>query len=94
MSNAVNTEAVKLIDTSQTMSGLTPTNTSGFSALFAGYRQYSNGNFNNLGHDTYFWSSIVSGSYAGIMDLYYNQSDVHFSDGNKNDGFSVRCLKD
>jgi len=33
-----NNEAVKLIDESQTMNGYTPTNETGFSALFAGYR--------------------------------------------------------
>lgn len=70
------------------------TNTSGFSALLAGYRNYV-GYFSNLGLATYFWSSTVYG--VAIMYgiyLYDDDSHVGFYDYNMKYGFSVRCLKD
>ncbi len=70
------------------------TNTSGFSALFAGYRDYNNGSFSSLSYGTTFWSSAVGGSYAYYMDLGYDNSNVYLIHHYKNYGFSVRCLKD
>ena len=69
------------------------TNTSGFSALFAGYRL--NLNFIYLKNGTYFWSSTEnSSSGANYMSL-VNDGVGGFYGGNKQDyGFSVRCLKD
>ncbi len=92
----VNNEAVKLIDQNQTMTnGLTPTNETGFSALFAGYRYYYGGSFGSLGGSTYFWSSTEYGSgFAYSMYLHFNYSNVYFYNYYKNYGFSVRCLKD
>ena len=70
------------------------TNTSGFSALLAGYR-YNYGYFDNLGLTTYFWSSTE-----------YNATDAHYlflvdfngltylTNYYKAYGFSVRCLED
>ncbi|PID56004.1 MAG: hypothetical protein CR986_10525, partial [Ignavibacteriae bacterium] len=91
----VNDEAVKLIDVGENMNGYTPANTSGFSALFAGYRRIINGYFNYLGLYTYFWSSteIDSGNAYG-MYLFSNYSDVSVSGDSKINGVSVRCLKD
>jgi uncharacterized protein (TIGR02145 family) len=70
------------------------TNTSGFSALLAGYRDY-NVYFGNLGYGTGFWSSTeVNTAGAYYMNLYNNDSNIYFNDNNKEDGFSVRCIKD
>jgi uncharacterized protein (TIGR02145 family) len=70
------------------------TNTSGFSALLAGYRNYL-GYFFSLGVDADFWSSTEdNASIAYILDLIYNNSEVYLGYGNKGNGFSVRCLKD
>ena len=90
----VGDQAVKIIDESQTMDGLTPTNETGFSALFAGRRYNNNGNSYNLGDGTYFWSSTEGGSSAFGMRLIYYASDVYFNDNYKDIGCSVRCLKD
>ncbi len=70
------------------------TNTSGFSALFAGYRYY-NGNFPGLGTNTSFWSSTeYDTTLEDSMSLIYNTSNIFFGNLNKENGFSVRCLKD
>src|SRR5664280_1101575 len=71
------------------------TNTSGFSVLLAGARGYA-GDFLDLGNNTYFWSSSEYGaSDADIMFLVYDGSMLNFSSfGYKEDGFSVRCIKD
>ena len=92
----VGNQATKLIDESQTMTnGLTPTNASGFSALFAGCR--FDGSFDDLSNIAYFWNSTKFGSSsdASLVKLVYYDSDVYFNyASNKNYGFSVRCLKD
>ena len=70
------------------------TNTSGFSALLAGDWGYY-GNFHGLNSYAYFWSSTMYGSsYAYYMYLYYNGSNIYLDYYYKEDGFSVRCLKD
>ena len=70
------------------------TNTSGFSALLAGYRNI-NGFFYNLGNYTYFWSTTeYLHPNAYYMPLYYNDSNIGFDYYGKVSGFSVRCAKD
>ncbi len=72
------------------------TDTFGFSALPAGYRDF-NGYYTNEGNDAYFWSSTELGSYgygAYYMNLDYLDDGVYLNDYNKYNGFSVRCLKD
>ncbi len=70
------------------------TNTSGFSALLAGYRS-NTGNFSSLGGSTYFWSSTeFSSSNAYYMHLSSNNSNVGLYNINKAYGFSVRCVQD
>jgi len=70
------------------------TNTSGFSALLRGYRNYDGG-FLNLGYYTLFWSSSEnSGIGAGSMGLDFDNSDIHQDGYNKVYGYSVRCVKD
>ncbi len=70
------------------------TNSSGFSALLAGYR-FEDGDFYYLGSRTYFWGSTeYSSSDAYVMLLSYSSSIVNLYDYNKEDGFSVRCVQD
>jgi len=70
------------------------TNTSGFSALLAGYRYYD-GYFYNLGNYSYFWSSTESNaSYAYGLYLWDSDSNITLSSNLKGNGFSIRCLKD
>ncbi len=90
----VDYKAVKIAN--QGMSnGLTATNTSGFSAIFTGYREQRFGAFKELGYETYVWSSTQSNNnFAGFISLYYDSSPVAFSNYYKNFAFSVRCLKD
>jgi len=91
----VNNTAAKLIDESQSMEKDSPTNETGFSALFAGYRDFGIGNFTGEGNFTAFWCSTeYSGEYADYMFLNYHNSVVGLFNIYKNDGFSVRCLKD
>ncbi|MBP7850035.1 MAG: right-handed parallel beta-helix repeat-containing protein [Lentimicrobiaceae bacterium] len=69
------------------------TNSSGFTALGAGFR-YSNGSFSNLTGTTYFWSSS---GYSSTSDfgwgLRYNDADVSRNSGANTYGFSVRCIR-
>ena len=69
------------------------TNSSGFSALPAGFR-YFNGNFYSLGYYGYWWSSSPDGGGAIYRSLFSGNSDVfRYYDYFPQDGFSVRCLK-
>ena len=71
------------------------TNTSGFSALLSGYRTNYGGYFYYLGINTYFWSSTGKYTYnAYIMYLSTYGSSIYFDYLYKEDGFSVRCVKD
>ncbi len=91
----VNNKAVKLIDQSQTMeNGLTPTNETGFFALFAGVRGSNSGSFSYLSSRAVFWSSTENGMVAYDMSFRYDVSAVRFYYDDKPHGFSVRCLKD
>ena len=66
-----------------------------FSALPAGYRNY-NEDYNFEGNYAFFWSSTeISSNYAYDMDLRYSNDYASLKNGSlKNDGFSVRCVKD
>lgn len=70
------------------------TDTFGFSALPAGYRD-NNGSYFNEGNLAYFWSSSEYGSLnAYNVSLYYNDVYAFLFNYDKLDGFSVRCLED
>ena len=65
-----------------------------FSALPAGGRYYD-GNDNDEGNNTYFWSSTeLNSGTAYYVHLYYGNDGAYLIDLYKYDGFSVRCLKD
>ncbi|MCG6915813.1 hypothetical protein LJE86_18060 [bacterium BMS3Abin03] len=69
------------------------TNTSGFSALLAGIREYD-GTFASFGIFTAFWSSSQSGASAYYMSLYDDKSTINVNTTTKLRGFGIRCLKD
>ena len=72
----------------------------GFSALPAGNRDHerdSNRSFLKEGNYASFWSSTeseYSSSSVCFMYLYYDDDDARLDFGQKDYGFSVRCLKD
>ena len=70
------------------------TNTSGFSALLAGSREY-NGYFGSMNKNAYFWrSSEYSATGARSVYLIYNGPDIFYNSISRESGFSVRCIKD
>ncbi len=95
LKTAVNNDGNALKEVGQGTGGGAGTNTSGFSALLAGDRG-DNGNFYDLDHSAFFWSSTeLNASQAHFMLLFENSAgidvDWNFS---KVGGFSIRCLKD
>jgi uncharacterized protein (TIGR02145 family) len=70
------------------------TNSSGFSGLPGGGRR-DDGAFHSIGKSGYWWSSTEYDTYfAWYGNLDYNDSNVFRNYNNKEEGFSVRCLKD
>ena len=69
------------------------TNSSGFSGLPGGYREYG-GPFRVNGFNGNWWSSSPSGSSAWGRGLYYNYEDARRFDFDPRSGFSVRCIQD
>jgi uncharacterized protein (TIGR02145 family) len=75
-------------------SGITNTNSSGFTGLPGGYR-YANGTFNDFGYDGYWWSSSEYGTtFAWTRVLDYEGSNAYRVGSFKLAGSSVRCLRD
>jgi uncharacterized protein (TIGR02145 family) len=68
-------------------------NTSGFSGLPAGFRDY-NGYFGSLVNDGDWWSSSPDGGNAIARFLYSGLSDVYRGSSYPRFGFSVRCVRD
>jgi uncharacterized protein (TIGR02145 family) len=70
------------------------TNESGFSGLPGGNR-YNDGTFDNFGELGYWWSyTEINSTNAWYRYLYYNNGYVYRTNVNKENGFSVRCLRD
>ena len=72
------------------------TNESGFSALPGGCR-YEGGSFNSIRFNAFFWSATEDATFKGAwnQDLEYFSGYVYRGNGTtKQDGYSVRCLKD
>lgn len=66
----------------------------GFHAVAAGRRHY-NGNFERLGHSTYFWSSSMkSSAYVWYRALEFDHSKIGRQGALLRFGFSVRCIQD
>lgn len=71
------------------------TNSSGFTALPGGYRNYYYGYFNSEGYSGYWWSSSANGTNIAWYRLLYSDFDYvyRFNYYFRRYGFSVRCLK-
>lgn len=72
------------------------TDESGFSALPGGKRSDSNGLFNEGVQFGYFWSSTENPSLSTTgfyRYVWYNNTAVDRSSGNKKSGYAVRCIK-
>jgi uncharacterized protein (TIGR02145 family) len=70
------------------------TNETGFTALPGGYRNYF-GEFDLDGNYGYWWSSTESyADYAWYRYMYYNNSNIVRGNLGKQNGFSVRCVRD
>ena len=70
------------------------TNSSGFAGLPGGYRNF-NGTFNVIGNYGYWWSSTeYNTSNAWNLYLNYGNGNSNRGGNNKQNGFSVRCLRD
>ena len=70
------------------------TNTSGFEGLPGGFRN-SIGKFAIIGSFGYWWSSSEFSTFnAWIRNLINNEAGAFRDNGNKRNGFSVRCIKD
>ncbi len=70
------------------------TNETGFTALPGGDRGHG-GTFDGVGDTGYWWSATEgSTSNAWYRNMYYDRSNVYRLYGNKELGFSVRCVRD
>ena len=71
------------------------TNSSGFTGLPGGYRNYYLGSFDTIGNRCYWWSSLEANtSFALGRVLHFNGGNATSFGYYKEDGFSVRCLRD
>jgi len=73
----------------------TGTNSTGFSARGGGNRRTFYADYSNINTNGFFWS--YSPDYpdnSSYLYLQYNTSSVYISSSTKNDGMSVRCIRD
>ena len=73
---------------------LSKNNSTGFSALPGGMRDFNSGSFFNLGYVGYWWSSNEVTSSAWYRSLNCQESNMSRSYNYKSTGYSVRCVKD
>lgn len=85
---------IKLKSTSGWSDGDNGSNSFGFSVFPTGHR-YSDGYFYNAGIEASFWdASETNKSEAGCMSFFIHYDDALSSLGDKDYGFSVRCIED
>ncbi|WKZ24933.1 MAG: FISUMP domain-containing protein [Patescibacteria group bacterium] len=70
------------------------TDTSGFSALPAGFRNTAGSSFNERSADAYFWSSSPSGGSTWGRALVFSEARVYRVVYLQANSFSLRCVKD
>ena len=70
-------------------------NTSGFTALPSGRREYTDGSFINTGFNGFWWSSSAyNPDYSWYFQLNYDTENIIEANFHKQYGFSVRCVQD
>ncbi|MEI6062322.1 MAG: fibrobacter succinogenes major paralogous domain-containing protein [Bacteroidota bacterium] len=69
------------------------TNESGFAAVGGACRMF-NGEWGEITHTTFWWTSSMSENNAWYRGLDYNKKNVFRYYGLRNYGFSIRCVKD
>lgn len=70
-------------------------NNSSFNALSVGYRTYDGGSFLSRGYLTFYWSKDKGKTHhAYRMGLFDGQSKAVIDEGRREDGYSVRCIRD
>jgi uncharacterized protein (TIGR02145 family) len=70
------------------------TNSSGFTALPGGFR-FLNGYFEGVGVNSFWWSSTeINSANAANLVLDFNNGFSNFGNSPKENGFSIRCIKD
>ena len=92
---AANTNWITYTGTGVIGNDLSKNNSTGFSALPGGIRDNGNGTFGDIGSGGYWWSSTEGGTFFA-WDRYvsYGSSSVYRGGGGKQDGLSVRCVRD
>jgi uncharacterized protein (TIGR02145 family) len=91
---AVETDGNALKEIGQGSGNGAGTNTSGFSALLAGFMSWD-GSCYSLGSYAYFWTSTEADTYnAFLMYLFGDGSGINGSNDSKYLGYSIRCVKD
>jgi len=90
----VGSAGTKLKSTSGWQDGGDGSDSFGLAVLPAGYR-YGDGDFGNAGYVAYFWSSSNYGAVSAYKwNFAYNYEGVNHYIVFKDDGLSVRCLRD
>jgi uncharacterized protein (TIGR02145 family) len=70
-------------------------NSTGFTALPGGYRSFNNGEFRLIGSNGYWWSTTENETiFAFIYQLFYYNKEIYRNIYSKNNGLSVRLIKD
>ena len=71
------------------------TNSTGFTALPGGLRNFYDGTFNTVGYNGYWWScTALDASNAGRRSINVNSVYAILSYASKQHGLSVRCIRD
>lgn len=71
------------------------TNSSGFTALPSGRREYTDGSFINTGFNGFWWTSTAyNPDYSWYYQINYDFATVVPANFHKQYGFAVRCVKD
>lgn len=70
-------------------------NSTGFTALPAGRREYTDGSFINTGFNGFWWtSSAYNPDYSWYRQINYDGAIVNPANFHKQYGFAIRCVKD
>lgn len=76
-------------------SGSSTSNSSGFTALPSGRRQYTDGTFINSGFNGFWWSNTANGpDFSFYYQLNYDSNPIVPANFLKASGYAVRCVKD